>query len=152
MVGRGPLPLHCLSAAVDRFVPSALLLPARISSTRHYAALAWCAPVEVPRICCGIRWRRPCCDMVHRSRTSLSSCATAPLRLRRSTPKSISRLYGKLHNPGRRCSHVDPRCRDLSGGSQGRWFRVAVRRFSLEKLCCVLRSEKRSEERRVGNE
>ena len=87
-------------------------------------------------------WRRPCCVKAHRSRTSPPSCVTAPLRRRRSTPKWISRLCGKLHNPGRRRSHVDPSCRDLSGRSSGSWFRVEVPRFSVEKLRCVLRGEK----------
>jgi hypothetical protein len=61
-----------------RFAPSKVLLQFPISSTRHCAALVWCVPVEVPRICCDIRWQRLCCGKVRRLKTSVPSYATAP--------------------------------------------------------------------------
>lgn len=122
--GRGPMPIRCLSVAGRRFAPSKVLLPFPISSTRPCAALVWCAPVEAPRICCDIRWQRLCCGKVRRSKTSVLSYATAPQRQRRFTPKWISPLCGKLHNPGRRCSYVDPSCRELFGRPPGGWFRI----------------------------
>src|ERR1700733_14721327 len=136
------MPMRCLSVAERRFAPSKVLLPFQISSTRPCASLVWCAPVEAPRICCDIRWQRLCCGKVHRLKTSVPSYATAPQRPRRSTPKWMSPLCEKLHNPGRRCSHVDPSCRELFGRSPGRWFRFELSRFLPEKLRCILQGEK----------
>src|SRR5207249_892879 len=142
--GRKVHPVYRLrfSTHVRRIARSDLQAPSRISSTGHCAAPAWYAPVEVRRICCGIPWLRPCCVKAHRSRTLPPSCVTAPLRRRRFTPKWISRLCRKLLNPGRRRSHVDPSCRDLSGRSSGGWFRFEVSRFSVEQLRCFLGGEK----------
>ena len=122
------------------FVASPLMVPSRRSSTERWNAPAWCAPAEAPLICYGIRSRRPCCGKVRHSERSLPSCATVPLRRRRSTPKLISGLYGRLRNPGRRCSHANS-SRVLSGCTSGSRFCVDMRRCSIEKLRSVLRVE-----------
>ena len=54
------------------------LVRSRISSPGHCAVRAWCAPVEVPHTCCGIRSRLPCCGKAHLSKISRPSCATVP--------------------------------------------------------------------------
>src|SRR5438876_5578580 len=79
--------MQFFSALVHRFVPSALLVSSRRSSIKHCAAQAWCGPVGVPHICCGIRSRQPCCGEAHHSKISAPSCATVLSKLRRSTPK-----------------------------------------------------------------
>src|ERR1700730_8769504 len=123
------------------FVPWALLL-SRGSSTERCDEPAWCARAEELLICCGIRSLRPCCGKAHRSRTSHPFCATAPLRLLRSTRRWTSRHCGRSRNPGRRYKHANSSRRILSGHTSGSRFRVEVSRSSAEKLCRVLGSER----------
>src|SRR5438874_7416258 len=65
--------MQFFSALVHRFVPSALLVSSRRSSIKHCAAQAWCGPVGVPHICCGIRSRQPCCGEAHHSKIDRKS-------------------------------------------------------------------------------